>query len=88
MKVKDRLLSTVTKWWPEIQTLLASRVTTAKVEAAKTMIKIIKRIVRGFDQPNELPTTHPAKKCRPDDGMNSSSLAGTHHEMRRAHHRR
>ncbi|HAP91405.1 MAG TPA: ISL3 family transposase [Arthrobacter bacterium] len=51
MKESDRLLATVTKWWPEIQTLLATRVTTAKVEAANTMIKNIKRIARGFRNP-------------------------------------
>ncbi|WP_207345863.1 transposase [Arthrobacter sp. E3] len=41
----------VIKWWPEIQTLLATGVTIAKVEAAKTMIKNIKRIARGFRNP-------------------------------------
>ncbi|WP_315899822.1 transposase [Arthrobacter alpinus] len=51
MKETDRLLATVTKWWPEIQTLLTTRVTTAKVEAANTMIKNIKRIARGFRNP-------------------------------------
>jgi len=51
MKETDRLLATVNKWWPEIQTLLATRVTTAKVEAANTMIKNIKRIARGFRNP-------------------------------------
>ncbi|PXA63884.1 hypothetical protein CVS29_18030 [Arthrobacter psychrochitiniphilus] len=51
MKETDRLQKTVTKWWPEIQTLLATRVTTAKVEAANTMIKNIKRIARGFRNP-------------------------------------
>ncbi len=51
MKETDRLSTTVTKWWPEIQTLLATRVTTAKVEAANTMIKNIKRIARGFRNP-------------------------------------
>ena len=51
MKETDRLQATVTKWWPEIQTLLATRVTTAKVEAANTMIKNIKRIARGFRNP-------------------------------------
>ncbi len=51
MKETDRLQATVNKWWPEIQTLLATRVTTAKVEAANTMIKNIKRIARGFRNP-------------------------------------
>lgn len=51
MKETDRLLATVNKWWPEIQTLLSTRVTTAKVEAANTMIKNIKRIARGFRNP-------------------------------------
>lgn len=51
MKETDRLQATVTKWWPEIQTLLATRVTTAKVEAANTMIKNIERIARGFRNP-------------------------------------
>ena len=51
MKETDRLLATVNKWWPEIQTLLNTRVTTAKVEAANTMIKNIKRTARGFRSP-------------------------------------
>ena len=51
MKETDRLQKTMAKWWPEIQTLLATRVTTAKVEAANTMIKNIKRIARGFRNP-------------------------------------
>lgn len=51
MKESDRLMAPVTKWWPEIQTLLATRVTTAKVEAANTMIKNIKRTARGFRNP-------------------------------------
>jgi len=55
MKETDRLLATVTKWWPETQTLLATRVTRAKVEAANTMIKNIKRIARGF---RNQPTTN------------------------------
>ena len=56
MKETDRLRKTVTKWGPEIQTLLATRVTTAKVEAANTMTKNIKRIARGFRKPTNYPS--------------------------------
>ncbi|NYG16594.1 hypothetical protein BJ956_001113 [Arthrobacter psychrochitiniphilus] len=51
MKETDRLQKTVTKWWPEILTLLATRVTAAKVESANTMIKNIQRTARGYRNP-------------------------------------
>ncbi|UIK87663.1 transposase [Arthrobacter polaris] len=51
MKETDRLLATVNKWWPEIQTLLATRVTTAKVEAANTMIKTSRGLPAGSPNP-------------------------------------
>lgn len=51
MPETTRLWKTVNKWWPEIETLIKTRVTTAKVEAANTMIKNIKRTARGFRNP-------------------------------------
>lgn len=51
MAETTRLWLTVNKWWPEIETLIRTRVTTAKVEAANTMIKNIKRTSRGFRNP-------------------------------------
>ncbi|WP_422934593.1 ISL3 family transposase [Sinomonas sp. P47F7] len=43
-----RLLRTVKRWWDEIEVLIATGATTAKVEANNTAIKNIKRTGRGF----------------------------------------
>ncbi|WP_336853858.1 ISL3 family transposase [Sinomonas albida] len=43
-----RLLRTVKKWWSEIEVLITTGATTAKVEANNTAIKNIKRTGRGF----------------------------------------
>ncbi|MGT2464157.1 ISL3 family transposase [Sinomonas atrocyanea] len=43
-----RLLRTVTRWWAEIEVLITTGATTAKVEANNTAIKNIKRTGRGF----------------------------------------
>nr|WP_245827722.1 ISL3 family transposase [Sinomonas mesophila] len=43
-----RLLRTVKKWWNEIEVLITTGATTAKVEANNTAIKNIKRTGRGF----------------------------------------
>ena len=43
-----RLLRTVKRWWNEIEVLIATGATTAKVEANNTAIKNIKRTGRGF----------------------------------------
>ncbi|GEB66651.1 ISL3 family transposase [Sinomonas atrocyanea] len=46
-----RLLRTVTRWWAEIEVLIVTGATTAKVEANNTAIKNIKRTGRGFRNP-------------------------------------
>jgi transposase len=43
-----RLLRTVKRWWNEIEVLITTGATTAKVEANNTAIKNIKRTGRGF----------------------------------------
>jgi transposase len=43
-----RLLHTVRRWWAEIEVLITTGATTAKVEANNTAIKNIKRTGRGF----------------------------------------
>jgi transposase len=43
-----RLLRTVKRWWAEIEVLVITGATTAKVEANNTAIKNIKRTGRGF----------------------------------------
>lgn len=43
-----RLLRTVKRWWAEIEVLITTGATTAKVEANNTAIKNIKRTGRGF----------------------------------------
>lgn len=46
-----RLLRTVTRWWTEMEVLIVTGATTAKVEANNTAIKNIKRTGRGFRNP-------------------------------------
>ncbi|XDP44043.1 ISL3 family transposase [Sinomonas sp. P10A9] len=46
-----RLLRTVKRWWNEIEVLITTGATTAKVEANNTAIKNIKRTGRGFRNP-------------------------------------
>jgi transposase len=41
----------VKRWWNEIEVLIATGATTAKVEANNTAIKNIKRTGRGFRNP-------------------------------------
>jgi transposase len=43
MPETTKLVSTVTTWWPEIETLVRTRVTNAKTEAANLTIKNTKR---------------------------------------------
>ncbi|MBG6219041.1 transposase [Arthrobacter sp. CAN_A6] len=43
-----RLFRTVCRWWDEIEVLVITGATTAKVEANNTAIKNIKRTGRGF----------------------------------------
>ncbi len=43
-----RLYRTICRWWDEIEVLIVTGATTAKVEANNTAIKNIKRTGRGF----------------------------------------
>ncbi|GHG59713.1 ISL3 family transposase [Sinomonas cellulolyticus] len=47
-----RLLRTVKRWWSEIEVLITTGATTAKVEANNTAVKNIKRTGRGFRNPD------------------------------------
>jgi transposase len=51
MPETDRLLRTITHWWPAIGVLIVTGVTNARTEAANTMIKHIKRTGRGYRNP-------------------------------------
>ncbi|MFF2676820.1 transposase [Arthrobacter koreensis] len=44
----NRLWRTVCRWWKEIEVLIVTGATTAKVEANNTAIRHIKRTGRGF----------------------------------------
>ena len=44
----NRLWRTICRWWKEIEVLIVTGATTAKVEANNTAIKHIKRTGRGF----------------------------------------
>ncbi len=48
MPETDRLYETIVTWWTEIEVLIVTGATNAKVEAANTSIKNIKRTARGF----------------------------------------
>jgi transposase len=43
-----KLWHTITAWWGEIETLIATRITNARTEAANTGVKHIKRTGRGY----------------------------------------
>ncbi|TYC95860.1 ISL3 family transposase [Arthrobacter echini] len=47
-----RLYRTICRWWPEIEVLITTGATTAKVEANNTAIKHIKRTARGYRNPD------------------------------------
>ncbi|MDP9444199.1 MAG: transposase [Actinomycetota bacterium] len=51
-----RLWDTVNAWWDEIETLITTRVTNARTEAANTGIKHIKRTGRGYRNPDHYQT--------------------------------
>lgn len=48
MPETDRLYDTIVTWWEQIEVLVITGATNAKVEAANTTIKNIKRTGRGF----------------------------------------
>lgn len=48
MPETDRLYDTIATWWPQIEVLIVTGATNAKVEAANTTVKQIKRTGRGF----------------------------------------
>ncbi|MGY2746280.1 ISL3 family transposase [Arthrobacter sp. UYCu723] len=48
----NRLYRTVCRWWAEIEVLIVTGATTAKVEANNTAIKHIKRTGRGYRNPD------------------------------------
>ncbi len=48
MPETHKLYDTVVQWWDAIELLIVTGATTAKVEAANTGIKNIKRTGRGF----------------------------------------
>jgi transposase len=60
---------TVCRWWREIEVLIVTGATTAKVEANNTAIKHIKRTGRGFTNA-QLQDAYPLAQCRQNSGMN------------------
>jgi transposase len=48
MPETTRLKKTIDGWWPEIETLIQTRATNAKTEAANVTIKNLKRTGRGY----------------------------------------
>ncbi|WP_435875192.1 ISL3 family transposase [Pseudarthrobacter oxydans] len=52
MPETNRLYRTVCRWWAEIEVLIVTGATTAKVEANNTAIKHIKRTARGYRNPD------------------------------------
>jgi transposase len=52
MPETNRLYKTICRWWSEIEVLIVTGATTAKVEANNTAIKHIKRTARGYRNPD------------------------------------
>jgi transposase len=62
-----RLWDTITSWWTELETLIDTRVTNARTEAANTTIKQIKRTGRGYRNPQHYQARillHSARRTR------------------------
>jgi hypothetical protein len=80
----NRLWRTICRWWKEIEVLIVTDATTAKVEANNTAIKTHqKRTGRGFTNAAQLQNADPIAQCRQDGGMNAHSRQNIHHEPRR-----
>jgi hypothetical protein len=77
MPETTKLVSTVAAWWPEIDTLVRTRVTNAKTEAANLTIKNTKRTGRGFRNPS---TTDAASGSSAPPGRRRE------HPLNRGHH--
>jgi hypothetical protein len=67
----NRLWRTTCGWRKEIDILIVTGATTAKLGANNTAIKHIKRTVRGFTNARNYKTLILFAQCRQDSGMNS-----------------
>lgn len=56
MTETTKLYDTIVAWWDAIEVLIVTGATTARVEAANTGIKNIKRTGRGFRNPTNYKT--------------------------------
>ena len=65
-----RLWRTVCRWWKEIEVLIVTGATTAKVEANNTAIKHIKMTGREFTNAGNDKNAYPVARCRQNSGMN------------------
>jgi hypothetical protein len=65
----NRLWRTICRLWKEIEVLIVTDATTAKVEDNNTAIKHIKRTGRGFTNA-QLQNADPIAQCRQNSGMN------------------
>lgn len=56
MPETDRLYDTIVSWWDQVEVFILTGATTAKVEAANSGIKNLKRTARGFPNPHSYRT--------------------------------
>ncbi|MEW1984612.1 transposase [Pseudarthrobacter oxydans] len=66
----NRLWRTVCRWWKEIEVLIVTGATPAKVEANNIAIKHIKRTGRGFTTARNYKTRILLRSARQNSGMN------------------
>ncbi|WP_309233268.1 transposase [Pseudarthrobacter sp. AB1] len=79
MPETSRLYRTVCRWWAEIEVLIVTGATTAKVEANNTAIKHIKRksvnrplmTARGYRNPDNYKIAYSLEKCSLDGSMSN-----------------
>jgi hypothetical protein len=64
MPETDRLLRTITAWWPAIEVLIITAVTNARTEAANTILTIISSAPGAVPQPCPLQRPYPPAQHR------------------------
>ncbi|MCD5341860.1 transposase [Arthrobacter sp. AK04] len=69
MPETNRLYRTVCRWWAEIEVLIVTGATAAKVETNNAAIKHIKRTRPGPSKSGQLQIAYPLEKCRPNGSM-------------------
>lgn len=74
MPETTRLKRTIDNWWSEIETLITTRATNARTEAANVTIKNLKRTGRGYRSHTNYRSPDHALQRHPERGVNTRSV--------------